>query len=106
MAIGMRVNNHTDSCCCECKKEWKNVSEMYDLKINNNVFTICRKCSEVLFQKLLKASCMYSGKVKSQQDMVRISRERRDEIEWEEAEKGFEHKSVSKALKGINIKEN
>lgn len=91
----MRVTKERESACCECGREWKNVSEMYDLKIGDNISTICRKCSNVLFQKLLKAACAYDGRVKTNEDMARI---RRDNAEHEEV-KG--HLTVSQALKGV-----
>lgn len=76
MAIKMRVNTNTSSYCNECGTWWKNTGEMYDLCIFGEIHQICRKCSETLFQKTLRASCAYNGKVKQKEDMARAERER------------------------------
>lgn len=76
MAIKMRVNNDTSSCCDECGVLWKNCAEMYDLFVFGEIHRICRQCSEKLFQKTLKASCSYNAKVKQKEDLKRAERER------------------------------
>lgn len=100
MAIKMRVNNNKESKCSICNIEYKNTAEMYDLKFNKNTFTLCRKCNEVLFQKTLRASVLYNGKIKSKEDMKRIRNE-------------YDHTyghfigtmSISEALRGIKTEE-
>lgn len=72
--IKMRVNTQATSVCKECKVLYKNTPEMYDLMICDVKFTLCKNCVDVLFQKTLKASCLYNGKVKSSEDMRRIRR--------------------------------
>lgn len=80
--IKMRVNNQKDSVCEECRTPYKNTPEMYDLMICSTKYTLCKRCVDTLFQKTLKASCMYNGKLKSAEDMKRI---RRDKALREEA---------------------
>lgn len=70
--IKMRVNDDKNSICNFCSEKWKNVPEMYDISLVGNIFTICKSCSDELFQKILKADCMYSGKIKSDEDMQRV----------------------------------
>lgn len=70
----MRVNVKTDSECEFCGAKWKNVEEMYDLKIGNEINTICRDCEQQLFLKLLTADCKYIGKLKSKEDIERSNR--------------------------------
>ena len=77
MAIKMRVNQNKNSQCGECSCSWKDTEEMYDTVICGNMFTLCKDCMEVLFQKALRASCMYNGKVKSQEDIKRAMRARK-----------------------------
>lgn len=74
--IKMRVNNQKDSACQECRTPYKNTPEMYDLMICNTKYTLCKRCVDTLFQKTLKASCMYNGKLKSAEDMARICRDK------------------------------
>lgn len=75
--IKMRVNGDSSSRCDECGATWRNTAEMYDLFIFGEVHTICHKCSETLFSKTLKASCMYNAKVKRKEDFERAERENR-----------------------------
>lgn len=77
MAIKMRVNTDKNSFCEECGKTWNYTAEMYDLFIFGKVHQICRKCSDVLFQKTLKAGCIYNSKVKQKEDLKRAERERK-----------------------------
>lgn len=73
MAIKMRVNVNRESRCENCNSPWKTTPEMYDVLIVNSKTTLCKKCSDELFNKLLKISCMYNAKVKSKEDMQRIT---------------------------------
>lgn len=75
MAIKMRVNNTKESVCKECGCPYSHTAEMYDLALCGERYTLCRSCIEVLFQKTLKASCMYNGKVKGPEDLKREGRE-------------------------------
>lgn len=72
--IKMRVNNQSSSACDECKVAYKNTPEMYDLMISGVKHTLCKGCVDTLFQKTLKASCLYNGRLKSSEDMKRIRR--------------------------------
>ena len=72
--IKMRVNNQASSVCGECKVSYKYTPEMYDLMICGVKHTLCKDCVDTLFQKTLKATCLYNGKLKSQEDMKRIRR--------------------------------
>lgn len=72
--IKMRVNNQTSSVCGDCKTPYKNTPEMYDLMISDVKFTLCKNCVDTLFQKTLKASCLYNGRLKSSEDVKRIRR--------------------------------
>ena len=94
MAIRMRVNRDRESHCCECLKVWNDVSEMYDIQAGGNAFIMCRKCMETLSGKLLRASCLYNGRLKTKEDMERIRREGMETLP-----KG--HLTVTEALKGV-----
>ena len=88
MAIKMRVNREQESVCFNCGTKWKNTSEMYDLCIGykkERILPLCRKCVDELFHKTLKASCKYNARVKSQEDQIRIRREKQIDLDWEEA---------------------
>lgn len=76
MAIRMRVNNDKQSECNECGCTYKYTAEMYDLGICEEQFTLCKSCVEKLFQKTLKASCMYNSKLKQPEDLKRAAREK------------------------------
>lgn len=67
----MKIVEDKESKCEFCNEKWKNVEEMYKLKIGDNVYTICRGCVQQLFTKLLTADCKYIGKLKSKEDMDR-----------------------------------
>lgn len=71
MAIKMRVNNTKDSECNECGCPYSNAAEMYDLILCDVQFTLCKECSDTLFTKTLKASCMYNAKIKHPEDLKR-----------------------------------
>ena len=72
--IKMRINNNENSICELCEEKYKYSLEMYDLCINENYFVICKDCVDKLFMKLLKADCLYQGKVKSSIDLERVKR--------------------------------
>ena len=70
--VKMKVNKNKNSRCDECNTLYKNTPEMYDLLLCGEIFTLCKDCVDVLFQKTLKASCMYNGKIKQKEDMQRL----------------------------------
>ncbi len=69
MAIKMRNNKDTDSVCCECGDCRKNVLDMFDVCVGNNIFTICDRCNEALLYKTLRAECAKNARVKTPDDM-------------------------------------
>lgn len=75
--IKMRICSDTESRCDECGKIWRNVSEMYEIKLFGKVWKLCRICSEELFRKTLKAECMHNAKVKTKEDKLRKESEER-----------------------------
>lgn len=72
--IKMRVNKKKDCECDFCGEKWKNVPEMYDMMLLDDMYTICKQCTQELFLKILKADCMYNSKLKSNEDIVRAKR--------------------------------
>lgn len=76
--IKMRVNKNKESECDCCGEKWKNVPEIYDIMIFGEIHTICMKCTQELFCKILKADCLYNSRLKSDEDVTR--------------ERNFEHK--------------
>ena len=72
----MRVNQNSKSICELCGNKYMNTEEMYDLKLNDQLTVICKDCVEVLFNKLLKATCLYNNRVKTKEDLERIQRAR------------------------------
>lgn len=75
--IKMRVNANKSSICNECGTKHKDALEMYDLVLCGRQFTLCKDCVEVLFQKTLRADCMYNAKLKRPEDMKRIRRNKK-----------------------------
>ena len=79
MSIKMRVNKEKESECFVCKTNWTNAKEMYDLRFESNLdetrtLTLCKSCVDELFNKTLRASCLYNSRIKSKEDMERIRR--------------------------------
>ena len=72
VAIKMRNNTKPDAICCECGESQKEVLNMFDLCIGDNIFTICDVCNEKIFSKCLSAEVMKNGRVKSRQDIAII----------------------------------
>ena len=72
--IKMRVNNNKESACDFCNEKWKNVPEMYDMMLLDNIYTICKHCTSEIFAKILKADCLYDSKLKSSEDLARVRR--------------------------------
>ena len=76
MPIRMRVNKDKNSRCKLCNTPYMYTPEMYDLQLANEVksviFTLCKSCNDELFQKTLKAGCIYNAKLKTKEDMQRI----------------------------------
>lgn len=82
MAIKMRNNNDSDAVCCECWETQSQVLNMFDICIGGQIFTICDRCNEQLFNKTLSAECYKNGRVKSQQDMAIIRK--RGNRKWQQ----------------------
>lgn len=104
-SLKMRVNNNKESVCSNCGREWKNVREMYDLRIGykkERTLPLCLKCIEKMNSKFLKASCMYNSRLKSQVDIKRVQNEHT--LDMEESGKTFT--SINEALKGMGVKDN
>lgn len=74
MAIKMRHNHDKDAICDECGDKRNQVLEMLDVCVGENIFTICDKCNEQLFNKCLSAECQKNARVKSQKDMEIIKK--------------------------------
>lgn len=74
MAIKMRENKNKECRCIECKTKWINTPVMYDIMIHGNIYNLCKDCSDLLFKKLLTASCNYNHKIKSKEDIKRKNR--------------------------------
>lgn len=75
--VKMGICHNPDAYCNECSVKWTHTREMYRLKLFGTEWTVCKGCADRLFQKLLRASCMYDGKVKTKEDKERAARERR-----------------------------
>lgn len=72
--IKMRVNKDKNVICEECGTKYFDTLEMYDIKLVTEVSTVCYDCAGTLFQKLLKANCMYNGRIKDKEDQKRHDR--------------------------------
>lgn len=68
-AIKMRVNKNEDAICDICHKSRKSVLDMFDLSLNNHIFTLCDICNDNLFNKTLKANCYTNHRLKDKHDM-------------------------------------
>lgn len=102
--IKMRVNNDRESVCFNCGREWKDVREMYDLKIGykkERTLPLCQKCIEEMEMKFLKASCMYNAKLKDKIAMKRIQNEKT--LDYEES--GEKFMKLNDALKGMGVRD-
>lgn len=67
--IKMRVNKNEDAICDICRKSRKSVLDMFDLSLNNHIFTLCDLCNDNLFSKALKANCYTNHRLKDKHDM-------------------------------------
>lgn len=101
--IKMRVNKNKNEKCSCCEAKWIDTSEMIDVMINENQkFSLCKKCYDSLFQKLLKVSCMYDSRLKTKEDQQRAYREKR----IYEEKYGTKHLSINEAMKGVKVNDN
>ena len=99
--IKMKENKNKECNCSCCNTNWKDTPQMIDIMINKNeIVSLCKKCYETMFQKLLKVSCMYDNKLKTKEDEVRIRRSRQIE------EQNIKHLSINEAMKGVKVNGN
>ena len=70
--IKMRNNTEEDAYCCNCGEKQREVLNMFDLCIGEQVFTICDRCNNQILMKCLRAECMKNGRTKSSRDMAII----------------------------------
>ena len=98
--IKMKENKNKESNCSCCNTNWKDTPQMIDIMVNKNeIFSLCKKCYETMFQKLLKVSCMYDSKIKTKEDETRIRRFRQND------EQNIKHMSINQAMKGMGYKD-
>ena len=69
MAIKARNNNDPNAICCECGDGQAKVLNMFDICIGGQIFTLCDRCNEQLFNKTLSAECYKNHRVKSPRDL-------------------------------------
>ena len=79
--IKMRSNTNEESCCCNCGEKAKEVLNMFDLCIGDQIFTICDRCNNQILFKSLKAECMKNGRTKSSRDMAVIRKRGQSDYE-------------------------
>lgn len=72
MAIKMRINKDIEAKCCECGAGKKQSLNLFDIKIANQVFTLCDECNLALFNKTLHAECHKNGRTKTPEDIAII----------------------------------
>ena len=82
----MKVNENRNSICEECKCEWKNTKEMYDVQIFGQKHTVCKECLEDIMLKILRMDVKYSAKLKSQADLKRAENSRKKTFKKEALE--------------------
>ena len=71
-AIKIRVNTKQKDICTGCGKSSKDEKkEFYDMMIGNNLIHLCFDCIEMMFNKTLKATVQYQGKLKSPNKNIR-----------------------------------
>ena len=75
MSIKMRENHDKSSVCQECGAKYQNTRQIIDILFINQKYTLCYKCYDMLFKKLLRMQCDYQSKVKSKEDIERKNRE-------------------------------
>ena len=87
MSIKMRVNKDPNSICCECGESQKDVLDMFDLCISDNIFTLCDRCNEKVLLKCLRAECMKNSRIKNQRDLSIIRRRGKSDYEARKIER-------------------
>ena len=71
-AIKIRVNTKQKDICTGCGKSSKNENkEFYDMMIGNDLIHLCFDCMEMMFNKTLKATVQYQGKLKNPNKNIR-----------------------------------
>ena len=75
MAIKMRENHDKNSVCQECGAKYQNTKQIIDILLVDQKYTLCYKCYDILFKKLLRMQCDYQAKLKSKEDIERSQRE-------------------------------
>ena len=71
-AIKIRVNTKQNDICTGCGKSSKNEKkEFYDMGIGDLRIHLCYNCMDLMFQKTLKATVQYQGKLKSPNKNIR-----------------------------------
>ena len=77
--IRMRENHDKLSICTSCGAKYQETAFLFDYSLLNEIyevkFTLCRACTDMLFTKVLKMTCKFNGKVKTKEDMQRITNE-------------------------------
>lgn len=73
--IRMRVNKDPQSICKVCRTSREKSVEMFDIAFTDkHIITICDKCNNDLFKKVLKADCSVNAKLKTKKDLAIISK--------------------------------
>lgn len=72
-SIKMRINSGKKHCkCTACgKSSEEEQKEFYDMAIGEQIVHLCFDCMDLMFQKTLKATVQYQGKLKSPNKNIR-----------------------------------
>ena len=70
----MRVVKDKEKAICKgCGENFNHSLEMYDLMIGDVLITVCDECTDEVLRKCCSASCKYNGRLKSKEDLRKIS---------------------------------
>lgn len=74
--VNIRTTRDKDNAICSsCGATRGGSLEIYDIRVGSVVFSVCDRCNEVLFNKVLKAQVDLQGRVRTPNDQ-RVIRER------------------------------
>jgi len=75
MPIRMRESKKQNAICEECGIPFNSTRALIEMQIADKRVTLCKRCEEVLFSKLLAIDCKYNERLKKPVDLQRGYRE-------------------------------
>ena len=76
--VAMRISKNKEAKCACCGNGIEKSVDIFDMKIGDNIFSVCDLCIEDIIYKAIKAKSYTNGRVKSEREIAKINERNRN----------------------------